>query len=105
VDQHSAPVLPIYRTGDVVAENDGPPIRLARRVSVHAVCVVAYREHHDDGAGSCAACGETSPCRRRRGAGSVIEAYSDDPGRYDVPDGRLRLVAGVASLGLGVLRG
>lgn len=104
-NQRPAPTLPVYRTGNFGAKNEGPSVRVARRASVHAVCVLAYRRHHDDGTGSCSACGETSPCQRRRNAGSVIEAYSDDPCRYDVPDGRLRLVARVASCSLGVLRG
>jgi hypothetical protein len=78
---------------------------MARRLSVHAVCVAAYRKHRDDGAGCCAACGQSSPCQVRRNAGKVIEAYADVPGRYDVPDARLRLVPGIGVLRWGVLRG
>jgi hypothetical protein len=80
-------------------------IRVVRRVSVLAVCVAAYRIHHDGGTGSCAACGEATPCRRRRNAVSMIEAHADDPSRYDGSADRLRLVAGVASASIGMRRG
>lgn len=65
-----------------------------RRVSVHAVCVAAYRAHRDDGSGICVACGRSAPCRARRNAVMVIEAHADQPGRYNVPDARIRYVAG-----------
>jgi hypothetical protein len=77
---------------------------VAQRATVHAVCVAAYRKHRDDGPGSCCACGEASPCRPRRNAVSVIEAYSDDPRRYDVPEARLRLAAGVVLVRFGAPR-
>jgi len=86
-------------------DSKAPPVRVARRASVHAVCVAAYRAHRDDGDGSCAACGKASPCRARRNAVSVIEAYADVPRRYDVPEGRVRFVAGVALVSDGVPRG
>ncbi len=72
-------------------------IRVARRLSLHATCVVAYRRHRDcDGA--CVLCGQVSPCFIRRRAITVIEAHADDPRRYDDVDGeQVRMVAGVAA--------
>jgi hypothetical protein len=72
-------------------------IRVARKLSLHATCVVAYRRHRDcDGA--CALCGQFSPCSVRRRAITVIEAHADDPRRYDEVDGeQVRMVAGVAA--------
>jgi hypothetical protein len=106
VDPRPAPTPTVYHAGGVAAnEHEASPVRVARRVSVHAVCVAACRTHRDDGTGACAACGQASPCRTRRNAVSVIEAYADDPRRYDAPAGRLRPMAGVASASLGVPRG
>jgi hypothetical protein len=67
---------------------------LARRSSVHAVCVAVYRAHVGGEAGCCAACGQAAPCRTRRSAVRVIEAHADDPRRYDAG---VRLVVGVAA--------
>lgn len=74
-------------------------VRVARRLSLHTVCVAAYRAHTDNGAGRCGACGHVSPCPGRRNARRVIEAHADDPRRYDGPDGRwLRLVPDLATV-------
>jgi hypothetical protein len=63
------------------------PVIIARRISLHLVCVGVYRAHRDGGAGTCAACGKPSPCQPRQHAATVIEAHADDPGRYDAaPD-------------------
>ena len=105
MDQHAAPTLPVLRVCGVASSDVGRPARVAKRMSVHAVCILAYRTHHDDGTGSCAACGQMSPCWGRRKAGSVIEAYADDPHRYDNPGEHLGLVAGEASVSLRVLCG
>ena len=105
MDQHAAPTLPVLRVCGVASSDVRQPARVAKRKSVHAVCILAYRTHHDDGTGSRAACGHMSPCRGRRNAGSVIEAYADDPHRYDIPGEHFGPVAGEASVRSGVLRG
>jgi hypothetical protein len=72
--------------------------RVAKRLSIHAVCVAAYRVHRDSGIGLCQACGQVSPCRVSGAAIVVIRAHADDPRRYDDPERqRVRMVAGVAA--------
>lgn len=66
------------------------------RTSMHAICVSAYRMHREGSSGMCVQCGQSAPCPARGFARTVIEAYADDPHRYDALDsGSVRLVAGV----------
>lgn len=91
---------PIYRDNAAGAGglSVAPPIRVARRASVHAVCVAVYQAHYGDSTGSCVACDQPSPCRTRGQALKVIQAHSDDQLRYDPLIDRARQVAGRASI-------
>ena len=72
-----------YGGGIGANEGEAPLARIARRASVCAVCVAAYRTHHDSGRGSCFASGQVNPCRVRRNTVSVIGANVDVLVRYD----------------------
>lgn len=61
----------------------GTPIPGLRGTPTHALAVVIYQGHDDDGSGFCAQCGDRAPCEPRRHAASVIRAAGEDPLRYD----------------------
>jgi hypothetical protein len=61
----------------------GTPIPGLRGTPTHALAVVIYQGHHDDGSGFCARCGDPAPCGPRLHAASVIRAAGEDPPWYD----------------------
>jgi hypothetical protein len=61
----------------------GTPIPGLRGTPTHALAVVIYQGHQDDGSGFCARCGDRAPCGPRRHAASVIRAAGEYPLWYD----------------------
>ncbi len=61
------------------------PIPGLRGTATHAVAVVIYQGHTDDGFGLCARCGDRAPCGPRRHEARVIGAAGEDPLWYDSP--------------------
>jgi hypothetical protein len=61
----------------------GTPIPGLRGTPTHALAVVIYQGHQDDGCGFCARCGDRAPCEPRQHAASVISAAGEDPLWYD----------------------
>jgi hypothetical protein len=61
----------------------GTPIPGLRGTPTHALAVVIYQNHDDDGSRFCARCGDRAPCEPRRHAASVIRAAGEDPLWYD----------------------